>query len=160
MIFKGIQKPLRYVQTNPGSREEIFPLLCPVPERDWIDGWEYEMIHSISGFAELGCVFTTPYKGDLKTIWQITQFDTDNYCIEFVRVTPGETIVKINIDLERIDRNKTETHISYQYTGLNEDQNQSIINSIPAAFTNNMIYWENAINHYLKTGNMLTKNTR
>jgi hypothetical protein len=35
----------------------VFPLLCPVRERDWIDGWTADVLRSASGFAELGCVF-------------------------------------------------------------------------------------------------------
>ena len=39
--------------------EQVFPLLCPVRERDWIDGWDAEIVRSESGVAERGCVFRT-----------------------------------------------------------------------------------------------------
>lgn len=157
MKFTGIQKTFNYTQINIGSQEEIFPLLCPVREAEWIDGWEYEMIYSKSGLAELNCVFATPHKGDLKTIWQITEYDFNNYKIEFVRVTPKENIVKINIELEYVDNNKTKSHITYQYTGLNKKYNDFIENDLESSFKNSMLYWEKAINHYLKTGDKLLK---
>ncbi len=157
MKFKGIQKTLECKQINHGSREQIFPLLCPVRESDWIDGWEYEMIHSKSGYAEQDCVFATPHKDDLKTIWQITQYDPYNFNLEFVRLTPKENIVKININLESISDTKTRSHISYQYTGLNKNQNRFIKAELPELFLNNMTYWENALNHYLKTRKKLKK---
>ena len=157
MEFKGIQKTFCCTQTYFGSREAIFPLLCPVREADWIDGWEYEIIHSNSGLAELNCVFTTPNQDDSKTIWQITRYDTVNYNIEFVRVTPKESIVKININLDPIQKNVTKAIISYKYTGLNEVQNNFIRNELPRTFKSNMLYWESAINHYLNTGEKLKK---
>lgn len=157
MKFKGIQKIYKYVQQNYGSISDVFLLLCPVREKDWLDGWNYRMIHSNSGLAEKDCVFTTPFNEKFDTVWQITQHDPINHKIEFLRVTPGENIVKINIELELINPNQTETQIRYQYTGLNPDQNSFIENELEDSFKQNMIYWEAAINHYLKTGEMLQK---
>lgn len=37
--------------------EVVFPLLCPVRESEWVDGWDADILHSRSGVAELGCVF-------------------------------------------------------------------------------------------------------
>ena len=36
--------------------EDIFPLLGPIREYDWIPGWEADMIWSESGFAEEGAI--------------------------------------------------------------------------------------------------------
>jgi hypothetical protein len=43
----------------PAPPAAVFPLLCPVREHDWIDGWAATVVHSVSGLAEPGCVFTT-----------------------------------------------------------------------------------------------------
>jgi hypothetical protein len=156
-VLTGIQKRFCYTQANYGSLNEVFPLLCPVREKDWIDGWEYEMIYSESGFAEKDCVFSTPYRDNIKTIWQITQYDPINYMIEFVRFTPNENIVKININLESDGANRTKSNISYQYTVLNQNQNSNIEEKLFKKFNSDMKYWENAINHYLETGKILNK---
>lgn len=41
--------------------KEIFLLLCPVREDEWIPGWKEQrrLVYTESGFAELGCVFMT-----------------------------------------------------------------------------------------------------
>ncbi len=41
--------------------KDVFQLLCPVREDDWIPGWREQrrIVYTESGFAELGCVFTT-----------------------------------------------------------------------------------------------------
>ena len=157
MSFKSTQRTFTRIQVNTGSCKEVFPLLCPVRESEWIEGWEYEMLYSLSGYAEKDCVFSTPYHNDLSTIWQITQYDPINYALEFVRFTQGELIVKINISLKSIDQLTTKSIIQYQYTGLNETQNSYINSTLEEEFEDQMNYWERAINYYLITGQKMKR---
>ena len=46
-----------YVQKLVASPAEVFPLLCPVREADWLDGWDPLEVWSRSGVAEPDCVF-------------------------------------------------------------------------------------------------------
>jgi len=158
MAFIGKQRTFKYKQTNKASREIIFPLLCPVREAEWIDGWQHKLIHSKSGFAEQDCVFTTPYNESLEAVWQITQYNQEEFSIEFVKFIPNESVIKINIRLEANPDCSTKSIITYQYTGLNDEQNRLIESSLESSFENSMRYWENAINHYLKTGKKLLRN--
>lgn len=66
-----------YTQHIEARAESVFPLLCPVREADWLDGWsdELETVHSKSGLAEAGCVFTTRVPGRPETVWMITRHD-------------------------------------------------------------------------------------
>ena len=157
MTRATVQKEFSYRQQNDGRPDQVFPLLCPVREKDWIDGWEYEMIYSKSGLIEEGCVFTTPHHGNTTTTWYVTRHDIKQYFVEFVRFTPGETVVRIQVQLDELPGNKTAANISYQYTGLNEQQNEFIENKMQDEFLHSMLYWEKAINHYLKTGQKLMK---
>ncbi len=158
MDFIGIQKTLTRVQINHGPVEKVFPLLCPVREKEWLDGWDFTMIHSQSGLIEQDCVFITPDQGEPDTVWQVTQYDSQKHVIEFLRVTPQMNVVKINIRLEAQDAQTTRTFISYRYTALNEKQNLFIKEELEKQFTAAMDWWEKAINHYLATGRMLKKN--
>ncbi|MEL7122012.1 MAG: hypothetical protein AAFO07_21370 [Bacteroidota bacterium] len=155
MNFTGKQKTLTYTQLNNAKPEEVFPLLCPVREKDWLDGWNYQMVHSKSGLIEQDCVFTTPHHGDQVTVWQVTQYDIENMKIEFLRVSPAEHVVKINISLAPNPEGNTIVNISYQFTALNEAQNELIENELEREFKNNMEWWEKAINYYLEFGKML-----
>ncbi len=155
--FKGIQKTFNFTQQNTAGIKDVFPLLCPVREKDWLDGWKYRMIYSKSGYIEQDCVFATPYDYSKESIWQVTQYNPSEYFITFIRFTPAETIVKINIQLEKSDTYNTKTHIRYQYTGLNIRQNSYIRESLENDFLESMRWWEKAINYYLKTGCMLKK---
>lgn len=153
----ALQKTLTYTQLNNASCAEVFPLLCPVREKDWLDGWEYEMIYSQSGLVEQDCVFSTPMHGEFDTIWQVITYEPQDYVIEFLRVTPKENVVRIHIYLEKMDDNHTFAHISYTYTALNENSRKYIKEQLPSDFQKSMIWWERSINHYLKTGYKLLK---
>ena len=65
--------------------------------------------------------------------------------------------MRINIRLERINEEETKVHIEYQYTALNEEQNEFINAELEHSFIESMEWWEKAINHYLETGIMLKK---
>ena len=155
MSFQGLQVTKSFVQNNQGTPEQVFPLLCPIREKDWLDGWDCKLIHSKSGVAELDCVFTTQ-SGDVETVWQITRYQPSR-TLEFVRVSPGQNVVKIIIRLEPRDQDQTLAHISYQYTALNETQNKYIENHLEQEFQSNMQWWEKALNHYLVTGEKLLR---
>ncbi len=84
--FTSKKVTLNYKQINNAPLEKVFPLLCPVREKEWLDGWNYKMIYSESGTAEDGCVFTTPSQGEFESIWTVTNYDRANFKIAFVKV--------------------------------------------------------------------------
>jgi hypothetical protein len=151
------RKSFTYTQINTGNIKVVFPLLCPVMERDWIDGWECNMIYSESGFIEKDCVFTTTHHGNQETVWHVTQYDKENHIIEFLRVTPNENTVRIKILLEEIDHSKTKVHIYYLYTLLKKNNTVIEFKAIEQSFFDSMYWWEKAINYYFKTGLKLKK---
>jgi hypothetical protein len=157
MAFNGFRRSKTYKQINMGSPEMVFPLLCPVREKDWIDGWDYKMIFSKSGLIEKGCVFSTSHHGSAETIWYVTDHDPSSHRIQFLRVTPNEEVVKIDITLSDNGNGTTTSLICYQYTGLTESKNQWIGQELDSEFEKNMVYWEKAINHFLQNGIKLLK---
>ena len=157
MSFNSVQKTLTFKQLNTAEPEKVFPLLCPVREKDWLDGWDYNMIYSKSGLIEKNCVFSTSFPDEMDTIWHVTQHNPEKFEVEFLRVTPKKNVVRINIKLTAVENDKTEADISYQYTGLSDDQNKFINTELESKFQESMRWWEKSINHYLETGKMLKK---
>lgn len=146
-----------YRQINHARPEKVFLLLCPVMEAEWIDGWQHEMIYSQSGVAEQGCVFVTSSPSGAATTWYVTLHDPENFRIEFVRMTPGEMVVAILIQLSTRDHESTFADITYEYTSLTDSAATWIVNELDASFEASMVYWEKAINHFLSTGRKLLK---
>lgn len=57
-------------QTIDAKPEVVFPLLCPVREAEWLDGWNCRMIYSVGGLVEEGAVFSTSKPGEETTVFQ------------------------------------------------------------------------------------------
>ena len=147
-----MRKNLTYKQAHRSKAAEVFPLLCPVREVEWLDGWDFAMIHSDSGLVEKGCVFSTSHHGKTETLWVVTTHDTINHLVEFVRFTPQESIVQIRIQVSDTP-DGSESNINYTYTGLKPN----ILINLEEEFENNMIWWEKSINHFLATGKKLER---
>jgi hypothetical protein len=61
--FKAKRVTRNCVQTIKAAPSEVHALICPVKEAEWLDGWDYDLIFSQSGFAEAGCVFISRSEG-------------------------------------------------------------------------------------------------
>jgi hypothetical protein len=144
-----------YRQTIFAAAKEIFPLLCPVREADWLDGWQYEMIYSESGLAEEGAVFSTPHHDTNQTIWIVTKYDTQNYVIEFARFTPESRTCILKITVTDANNNHSHVDISYTYTALTEMGNSFIDRFTQESFLKSVQFWEDAMNHYIRSGKKL-----
>jgi hypothetical protein len=144
-----------YTQTNDAPPENVFPLLCPVREADWVPGWQYRLIHSKSGVAEDGCVFTTPNDTGPDTVWMVTHYDPVAFKIAFAWLQPAMIATQLRISLAPAPGEKTRARIHYFYTGLSPEGNAIIDRFTPEWFGSKMQGWEKAINHYLRTGSMI-----
>ncbi len=153
--FQGKRVIHGFTQTNVAASEKVFPLLCPVREAEWVPGWEYRLICSQSGVAELGCVFATPNESGPDTVWLVTEYDPAALRIGFAWVWPGLVATQLRISLRPKSQNVTEANIRYVYTGLSEDGNREVERYDEVWFCSKMQSWEKAINHYLKTGRLI-----
>jgi hypothetical protein len=128
--------------------EAVFPLLCPVREFEWLDGWNCEMVYSNSGVAEENCIFTTPLG---PSVWNVDRYEPPTR-IEFTVVSP-EQVTRLNLTLRRTATGGTELKWQRTFTGLNESGNAKIHDW--------NLDWDRsltqAIDYFLKTGKMMRK---
>ena len=153
--FRGTRVTHQHTQTNQATPEKVFPLLCPVREADWVPGWQYRLIYSQSGVAELGCVFSTPNDDGSESTWICTDYDPAHFRVAYAWVTPGLVACQIRIQLESGTASTTRAHIHYTYTGLSLKGNKDVERFTADWFRAKMEGWEKAINHYLATGNVI-----
>jgi hypothetical protein len=97
-----ITKPSRATHTHRqrlfAPAAKVFPLLCPVREAEWAEGWLPELVISSSGVAERDCVFITPEKSG-KAIWYITRHEPEKWFVEMLKILPGVTACRLTIQL-------------------------------------------------------------
>jgi hypothetical protein len=139
----------RHVQRFNAPSDQVFPLLCPVREYEWIDPWRCEMLHSDSGVAEKNCVFRTLHNGE---IWVISHY-RPNTNIEFVRVN---THVVMTLAISLVDNadGTVQAVSDLVLVGLTEQGNQAV-DGLASAFAFEMRMGEAMLNHYLATGRRL-----
>jgi hypothetical protein len=144
-----------YEQTINGSVEEIMPLYCPVRELDWCENWNPGIVFSNSGMVEKDCVFITP-DGDNDVVWIVTDYDVEAGNVEMFYHVVGMLITKLEINVMPINHNKTKAIITYTKTSISEKGDEAIKEFTKKEYDIMMLSWEKAMNHYLKTGEMLT----
>ena len=144
-----------YRQTIAASPDAVFPLLCPVREAEWLDGWRYTMLSSRSGLVEEGAVFTTPGDGEADTVWIVTGHDPGRRFVEFTRFTPGSRVSVLRIRVAPGARGQSLVDIAYTYTAIADAGTAFIERFTEASFRDAMIFWERSMNHWLATGDRL-----
>lgn len=154
-----IAKPRRvtrtYTQTLQGTPAEIFPLYCPVKEALWCEGWDPVVVYSESGVVEADCVFITA-DGPTQAAWFVTAHDAVKGLVEMIKHTPGKTFVKLRIALTEVSAGTSQATITYSHTALSEAGEKALEAFTAAQYETAMQAWEKAMNHYLRTGEMLT----
>lgn len=145
-----------YVQKLVGSPAEVFPLLCPVREAEWLDGWDPVAVWSRSGVAEPDCVFLTPASGGASqdAIWYVTRHEPANGFVEMLKITPGVTACRLTIRLTATAPGSA-AEITYTHTSLGPAGDRFVAGFTAEHYGEFMREWEARINHFLATGTCL-----
>lgn len=157
IAFKAEHITRSYEQTIYADPSQVFELICPVREAEWLDGWDYRLIYSESGLAEEGCVFISRQPGENDTIWMITKRDAEKKEIEFARVTPESRIARLVVAVKQKETNVSRVQITYVFTALCEEGNRFLAEFTEEKFSEAMKFWENSMNYYLQTGKKLRR---
>lgn len=143
-----------YTQKLVGPPEAVFPLLCPVREADWIQGWDPLLVVSASRLAERDCAFVTAALPSNAT-WYVTRHEPDAGFVEMIKLTPSVTACRLTIQL-RAAAGGSEADVTYCHTSLGAEGDAFV-----AAFTEDYYHefmrdWEGRLNHYLRHGTART----
>ena len=135
--------------------DDVFPLLCPVREYDWIEDWRCEMIFSDSGVAENNCIFTTDRAAEGKRTWVVSRYEPPK-AIEFVIFQESAAVVRLDLYLSGNGDGTTCLRVTHTITALNDDGIAVMQHVEPQSIRNRWQALEKAMNHYLADGSMLS----
>lgn len=122
------RKVISHTQTFQSTPDQVFRLLCPTTEFDWMEGWACEMIYSKSLYHEYNAIFRTNYFG-FDEIWVVSHFEP-NRVIEFTRVSENLSI-KVDARLcDNLDGTTTGNWI-INATALTDLGNEALNNMKP-----------------------------
>ena len=153
-----IAKPNRathtYRQKLCAPPARVFPLLCPVRETEWADGWLPDLVISSSGVAERDCVFVTADEFGTAT-WYVTRHEPEKWFVEMLKILPGVTACRLEIQLTRRWR-ECLADVTYCHTSLGEAGDEFVAGFTADHYQKFMQAWERELNYFLKSGSALT----
>jgi hypothetical protein len=133
---------------------KVFPLFGPVREMDWASGWSPEILYGHSEVEEHMIFRTRAQEHDEDYYrWVVTKYIPPQHEIEYM-VSAAERVWFIKVEC-RSDENFTLATITYVYIGLTKKGHVRNRHALDKMFKDNLADWENAINHYLRTGQKL-----
>jgi hypothetical protein len=147
-----------YTQRIEAPPRVVFPLICPVRESEWLDGWAdgFELIYSASGVAEKNCVFRTYGHGDPEMIWTISEHDHARGVVEFVRVMAGLVASTLRVTIADGGDGTSAVDITYVITPISDEGGRYAAARYEGEeFLDSIRWWETSLNHYLRTGECL-----
>jgi hypothetical protein len=154
-----ISKPNRathtYRQSLHAPPAKVFPLLCPVREAEWADGWDPELVVSSSGVAERDCVFITPDNSG-KALWYITRHEPEKCFVEMLKILPGVTACRLTIQLSE-NGDGCFADVTYSHTSIGPAGDEFVAKFTADYYQKFMQAWETALNHFLTTGSRLAE---
>lgn len=139
-----------YTQRLAAGPDAVFPLLCPVREADWIEGWDPSRVISSSGFAEPDCVFVTRAQPH-DAIWYVTRHEPAAGFVEMLKITPDVTACRLAIQLHPC-AGGCEATITYSHTSLGPAGDAFVASFTEEFYSGFMQDWEARLNHYLRHG--------
>ncbi|MCX5971841.1 MAG: hypothetical protein NTV14_10150 [Coprothermobacterota bacterium] len=152
-----VTKPNRvtrtFTQQLVAEPEEVFTVLCPVRETDWLDGWDPLVVFSQSGVAEPDCVFLTEARPS-NAIWYITRHEPSHGFVEMIKIIPTVTACKLTFQLRPVGGG-SEATITYAHTSLGSEGDSFVASFTEEHYRQFMRDWEVRINHYLSHGSIL-----
>ena len=151
--FSGRRVAYQYSFELDATPAEVFPLLCPVREYDWIEQWQCHVAYSDSGVAENNCIFITNLWSE-REVWVVSRYEPEKG-IEFVVTSVAGVVMKLDISLENGGGGKTKLHWRRTFTGLSDDGNTFVTAMTEEKFLEQMRGLEMMLKHYLDTGEML-----
>lgn len=152
-IIKPNRVTRSYVQRLVKEPAAVFPLLCPVREAEWIEGWDPGLVIASSGAAEPDCVFTTPAE-PADAIWYITRHEPGAGFVEMLKITPQVTACRLTIQL-RPAPGGCEAEVTYSHTSLGPRGDAFVASFTEETYRSFMQDWEARLNHCLLHGAML-----
>ena len=135
-----------------GKAADIFPLLCPVREYEWLPGWKCEMLYSRSGVAEMDAIFHTREMHFMRVVWTLITFEPDSK-VEYLLVAGRDAVVRLSVELSEKPDGDTEVSWTMLFTTTSALGKRVLSAAFSEKkFQEMMEARELQLNHFLGTG--------
>jgi hypothetical protein len=139
----------------------VFPLLCPVAEYQWIDGWGCTLVYTKSSVNEEGCIFREEMTGPALTdrpmasTWVTNRWDPENHAIQFVIFAGSSAVIRYTVVLEACGASGTVADMNFEFTAMDEEARAMDEDEIRNRLLTVVAFISRSLKHYCETGKML-----
>jgi hypothetical protein len=126
--------------TLPAPIDQVFPLFSPQGERDWVPGWDPEIVDPPDGSWRQGSIFRTREEMG-EAIWIVTRLDQGRHEVEYHRVEPGRYVAHVEVHGVASSSTSTLATVTYRFIGLSEKGNADIAAMTEEAYAQKMARW-------------------
>jgi hypothetical protein len=133
---------------------DVFPLLCPLREHEWIPTWKAEILYSQSGHAELDCTFTTDSPAEGKRTWICTRYEPD-FAISYTSYSEAGYVMCLDITLRPVGTDFTEVTWLRRFVATTTSGKDWMNSLDPTAAAKATQKLASLLDHFLTTGTML-----
>lgn len=144
-----------YTQHLVAPPERVLPLLTPLGERAWAEGWAPRMRWEPPG-GGAGTLFVIEHPGQPDTVWLLDTWEPPAGHVHYVHVTPGSDVTEVDIQLRPDGPDRSIASVRYTWTALGPPGVALVRSKTPEAYLRAMHHWETALNHHLTTERMLS----
>jgi len=149
MKFKAVQFSRKGKIYSKATIPEVFPLLCPKKEEEWIPGWECETIWSKSGYNEEAAIFRTTKPYGTELYWVTLRYDLNSKIVDFLITAPYLFMLRYRITLKEGKKRSVVIIFSQVFTSISEQGNVFIKRYKKDNFNEKMNNLEDLMNRYL-----------
>ncbi len=151
----AVRRTFHFEAAVPAAAERVFPLLCPIREEQWIEGWRARAVYSKSGVAEDGAIFETRLRG--RETWITSRYEPESYRVEYSIFARRHATLRLDLALVPEAGDRSRLDITRTYTGID-----AVGRALVQALEADGVEAENALlarqlAHYLLTGEMLRR---
>ena len=135
------------------SPKRVLPLLCPIREQEWIEGWQADVVYSTSGVAEDNAIFATHLRSG--ETWVTSRYEPAQGRVEYSIFGGNHAVMRLDLMATIAPSGETQLSIRRTYTGLDWFGRRMV-----DKLEEKKIQVDNArlvrqLNHYLEEGTML-----
>lgn len=152
-ISKRVSRTASFIVNE--NIDKVFPLYGAFEERKWAPSWEPVLIFPDKEIMGEGTTFKIKthghgHAGEGDVLWIVSKYEPQSYLVQYLVSTENRfwTITVKNVSIE--NNKKTETTVTYAYTGLNEKGNKLNKRSLEKMYENNLQDWADLINGYFE----------
>jgi hypothetical protein len=127
--------------------DEAFSLFTALGEREWVEGWEPEVVWPAGGDLEEDQVWITRQDG-AETLWAVARLQRDRHAVEYLRFRPSLDVARVSVDC-RPQPDGAVAEVTYTYTALSPEGERCLEALTEEAYGERMRSWERAIREAL-----------